>query len=199
MMLRKTARDRIALRPTSRSRRTLQVAAVTTGFALMATSVPAAIVATAPDVGQIAPPVSVVQGALQSDLQIFAFNERQCFPLPADLDTDRGHIPAGTQVSCHLLHMDPVQPPLVLAGKARFNALIIGVISDSADLDASDGPCKWQNTVYPPAGMEQRRGLEPTQPNDQYNIIQGGFGIQVRMDVQSGSASDQVRVITHCD
>jgi len=197
MMLRKTARDRIAPRPTSRSSRTWQVAAAIAGFAMMATSVPAAIVATAPAVDQIAPPASVVLGALESNLRIFAFNERQCFPLPIDLDTDQGHLTAGTKVSCHLLHMDPVQPPLVLTGKARFNAQILGVISDSADLDASDGACKWQNTVYPPAGTEPLRGLEPTQPNDQYNIILGGLGIQVRMDVQT--SSDQVRVITRCD
>ena len=197
MMLRKTARDRIALRPTSRSRRTLQVAAATAGFAMTATSVPAAIVATAPDVLLIAPPASVVQGALESNMRIFAFNERQCFPLPADLDTDQGLIHAGTKVSCHLLHTDPAQPPIVLTGKARFNALILGVVNDSADLDASDGPCKWQNTVYPAAGTEPFRGLEPAQPNDQYNIIQGGFGIQVRMDVPS--FLDQVRVITRCD
>jgi hypothetical protein len=164
-------------------------------LAVATTAASAAIVATAPAFTQIAPPAAVVLGALQSDVDLFAFNERQCFQLPVPLQTDNGVIPKGTLVSSHFLHGDPVNT-LLLDGRVLFNGPILGVISTTLLLDASDATCGAAGVVYP-TGTEINRGLEVGQP-DGYAIIAGGFGIVARMDIPPASFSDQIRVITRC-
>ncbi|HEX3482396.1 MAG TPA: hypothetical protein VHT91_45590 [Kofleriaceae bacterium] len=173
-----------------------KLAAATLGVALGATSAAAAIVATAPAFIQITPaPPSVVLGALQSDMVLFSFNERQCLPVPAGgLKTDGGVIPAGTLVSSHFLHGDPVTN-LLLSGQVLFNGPILGVISSSGGLDASDVPFGAPGTTYP-TGFGPR-GLEAGMA-DAYAIIAGGFGIAARMEVPPLSFLDQIRVITRC-
>lgn len=200
MKLCNTVREHGTLRPASRSKWISKAAAVTAGLAMTAASVSAAIVAVWPAVVGVPPPASVVLDQQESDTAIIAFNERQCFWLPAGgLDTDQRHLPGNLRVSCHLLHMDPASPPVLLSGRARFDSMILGVISDSDLLDASDDICKRlvpPVTTYPPLGTEPDRGLESTQP-DQYQISPNGFAIQVEMNARG--ASDQVRVITRCD
>lgn len=174
-----------------------KLAAAALGVALAATSAAAAIVATAPAFVQVVAPASVAPGALSSNVNLFAFNERQCFPVPAGgLATDGGVIPAGTRVSSHFLHGDAVTT-LLLDGQVLFNGPILGVISTSAGLDASDATCGLPATVYP-TGFGPR-GLEAGQA-DAYAIIAGGFGIAARMQVPPPPASflDQIRVITRC-
>jgi hypothetical protein len=178
-------------------------AATIIGIALGAMSAQAAIVDVAQDVFLIAAPADVRLNQLQSDVNIFAFNERQCFPLPAELLTDEDRIPAGTQVSCHLLHHDTVNANPLMTGKARFTAPIIGVISSSTLLDASDSTCSRSCAtspapciIYPAAGVEPDRGLEGPPAADRYRIILGGFGIEVRME--GLLFTDQVRVVTRC-
>jgi hypothetical protein len=46
---------------------------------------------------------------------------------------------------------------------------------------------------------EPFRGLEPGVQADQYQIIAGGFGIQVRLEVPVDGYSDQLRVLTCCE
>lgn len=192
------------IRRRSRSTRIVLGAATIIGIALGAMSAQAAIVAVAPDVLLIAAPADVSLNQLQSDVNIFAFNERQCSTLQADLVTDGDRvIPAGTQVSCHLLHHDTVNANPLMTGKARFNAPIIGVISSSPLLDASDSTCSRSCATapapcitYPALGVELDRGLEGAPADDGYRIILGGFGIEVRME--GLLKSDQVRVVTRC-
>jgi hypothetical protein len=177
-----------------------KLAAAGLGVALGATSAAAAIVATAPAFVQVTPaPPSVLPGALTSDVTLFAFNERQCFQVPAGgLPTDGGVIGAGTWVSCHFLHGDPVTN-LLLDGQVLFNGPILGVISSRAGLDATDpvGMCGVPGTAYP-TGLGPR-GLEAGQA-DAYAVIAGGFGIEARMEVPPppNSFVDQIRVITRC-
>jgi len=49
-------------------------------------------------------------------------------------------------------------------------------------------------------GAEPNRGLEPGIQADTYQIIAGGFGIQVRLEVPPppDSFSDEVRVLNCC-
>ena len=188
--------DRIIHRPGSGrapGRARWKLAAAGVGVALGATSATAAIVATVPAFVQLTPaPASVVLGALQSNANLFAFDERQCFTLPFNLPTDSGFVPAGTLMSSHFLHGDPVTT-LTLDGRVRFNGPILGVISSDAGLDFSDAPCGAPGTTYPTGTVF--RGLEAG-TLDAYAIIAGGFGIQERMDVPS--FFDQTRVITRC-
>jgi len=178
----------------SRPSRAIKLAVIGLGVAVGATSAVAAIVAVSGAI-VLGAPASVVLGATQSDVQIVGFNEKQCITLMKDMDTDHGTIPAGSEVSCHFFHSDPVNTSL-LAGKARFDSHIIDVISGSGNLDKSDPPCRRMGVAYPVAGTEGNRGLEGFQPNDRYQIIDAGFGIQMQMDVPS--FSDQLRVITCC-
>jgi hypothetical protein len=178
----------------SRPSRAIKLAVLGLGVAAGATSAVAAIVAVSGAI-VLGAPASVVLGATESNVRIVGFNEKQCITLKKDMDTDHGTIPAGSEVSCHFFHSDPVTAS-VLAGRARFDSHIIDVISGSGDLDASDPPCRRPGVMYPPAGTEANRGLEAFQATDNYQIIDAGFGIQMQMDVPS--FSDQLRVITCC-
>ena len=175
-----------------------KLAAATLGVALVATSAAAAIVGTTPAFVQVLPaPASVVPGGIQSDLNLISFNERQCFQVPGGgLATDGGVIAPGTWVSCHFLHGDPVTN-LLLSGQVLFNGPVLGVISTSAGLDATDpvAMCGVPGTTYP-TGLAGR-GLEAGQA-DAYAIAAGGFGINARMEVPLNSFVDQIRVITRC-
>jgi hypothetical protein len=173
-----------------------KLAAATLGVAVAATSAAAAIVGTAPVFVQVLPaPVSVAPGGLLSDLNLFSFNERQCFPVPGGgVATDSGVIPAGTLVSSHFLHGQPVTN-LLLSGQVLFNGPILGVISTSAGLDATDAAFGAPGTIYPTG--QAFRGLEAGQA-DAYAIVAGGFGINARMEVPPASFLDQIRVITRC-
>jgi hypothetical protein len=168
-----------------------RAAAATLGLALTATSAAAAITNVGGDVVQIVPaPASVVLGAIQSDLNIFAFNE-VCVQLAADLPVDEGFIAAGTSVRGHFFHEDAVTASN-LTGGAQFANPILGVISTTAGLDLSD-PILGRPTVTYPTGLEADRGLEG---GDSYAIVGGGLGISVTF--QTNAHSDQIRVITTC-
>ena len=177
----------------SKPRNRWRIAAAAVGLTLGATSATAAIIAVVPSVVLFVP-LNVSLNQTQSNTQIAAFDEKQCIVLAADLQTDQGVIPKNTRISSHFLHTDPVSVSL-LSGRAQFDSDIIGVISTSAKLDASDVPCGRAGVIYPVPGTELNRGLEAFQPNDQYTIISSRV-IQIQTDVPS--FSDQVRVITCC-
>lgn len=179
------------------ARRLLLVAAATAFAVAAAPRAEAAITGVVPDV-VLFTPTDVSLHQTESDTDIIAFDERQCFSLVDDLVTDTNVIPAEpwNVVSSHLLLLDPETGGFVLDGKASFDGQIIGVISSSSGLDDSDAECGLSTVTYPAPGTEANRGLEGFQANDRYRIIQGGRGIQVQMDVPS--FSDQIRVITCC-
>jgi hypothetical protein len=187
---------RITRRTASPARAPWKLAAATVGLALAATSAGAAIVAVLPDI-VVFVPNDVRLNQTESDIRMIAFNERPCFSLNFDLVTDDGIIPKNTRMSSHFVHGDP-DNTLLLNGRVRFDNTIIGVISTSTGLDASDGPCGRPGVVYPVAGAEPNRGLEPTTQADQYTIIAGGTGLEVDMEVPPASFSDQIRVLTRC-
>lgn len=173
-----------------------KLAAATLGVALAATSAGATIFGTTPAFVQILPaPASVAADGIESDLNLFAFNERQCFQAPAGgIQTDGGLIAAGTWVSCHFLHGDPVTT-LLLSGQVLFSGPVLGVISSRAGLDATDpvGMCGVAGTTYP-TGL----GLRGLEAGDAYTVVAGGFGINATMQVPATGAVDQLRVITRC-
>lgn len=156
----------------------------------------ATITAVLPDVVKLAaPPASVLPNQLESDTDIFAFDEKQCVTAGVAVQTDQGVIPAGTPFSCHFFHADPatVPPGVLLTGRAMFDTEIMAVISASADLDATDGICG-DGTTYPAAGAAPTRGFEPAQA-DAYQLL-NPFALRVRMEVPS--RMDQMRVLTCC-
>jgi hypothetical protein len=185
------------LQHSTRPARSRKLAIITIGLAVGATTATAAIVSTGLD-AVLFPPTDVRLDQTESDVEIRAINERQqCFSLGKDLEVDHGVIPKGTKMKCHLLHADP-DTTLLLDGRVRFDTQILGVISTSTALDATDAMCFRNGMVYPMANAEPNRGLEPGIQADTYQIIAGGFGIQVRFEVPLDSFSDQVRVLNCC-
>lgn len=174
-----------------------RIAAATGGVALAAGTAAAAIVAVAPAVVRFTP-ASVVLNATQSDVRLIAFNERQCVALPFIVHTDQGDLFPGTVVSSHFVHGDPFTS-LLLTGRVRFDAPILGVISDSSELDRTDPVLGRPGVSYPTAGAEPNRGLEAGQA-DSYTIAPGGLALEVTMEVPAPpqSFSDQIRVLTAC-
>jgi hypothetical protein len=175
-----------------------RVAATVAALGIGASSSLATIVAVGGDVLLVAPPASVDLDQTESDVDIIGFNERQCFSLNNNLQTDQGVIPAGTKVSCHFFHMDPVnEPSAVLSGSARFNADVLGFISSEPSLDASDKVCRHKKQPdypsVPTPGAEPDRGLEPGP--DGYQVINGK---RVKIQMVVPEFSDQLRVITRC-
>jgi hypothetical protein len=177
---------------TRSSHKVRNVLAASVALAAGATVARAAIVAVFGDAVQFTPG-SVVLNATQSNANFAAFDELQCFQLAADLAVDEGIIPAHTWVSCELNHADPATAA-GYQGRVRYDNRILGVISTSAGLDASDAACM-DGVVYPAPGAEPDRGLDAGQL-DAYQIVAGGFGIALRFEVPS--FTDQVRVIIEC-
>jgi hypothetical protein len=187
----------LSSRPRARWRLAAGVLAVAAG----ATSATAAIVAVVPDVVQFVP-MNVRLNQTESDVRLIAFNEQgnagQCVRFNHEIHTDQGVIPPNTPLKSHFVHGDPVTA-LLLTGGVRFDSRIIGVISTSAGLDATDAALGRPGVIYPVPGAELNRGLEPPPQADDYQIVLGGFGLRVTMDVPVDSFSDQIRVLTCCD
>jgi len=108
-------------------------------------------------------PATVAANGLQA-LDLVAFNEKQGVLLNSDLTVylgsiaaGTGAIPAGTQVSSHMVLFDPagVIPRSVL-GSVTFDAPILGVIFTRTRLDATDTLLGAAGTSY---GSPLLRGL----------------------------------------
>ncbi len=152
----------------------------------------AVILATAGDVVVFLPP-DVRLNQTESDTDIMAFQERPCFQLPADLDTDQGTVNQGTWVKSYFLHADPVTTA-TLQGRIRFSDPIIGVISTTQGLYDS-AICQRPGVVYPVDPDEAFWGLDAQTPLDDYNLLAPNE-LAVRMDIPSWT--DNIRVLTSC-
>lgn len=163
------------------------------------------IIATTGDLVEIEAAASVDLHVLESSDFVRAFNERQVFTLDSNLfaditqpgeyddeaDLTSGFVPAGTRVSSHFLHFDPVGSAQALYdGSITFDDEILAVIVTSAALDGSDGAAGLETTVYPSGGL---RGLEDIREFLWWEA--GGSTLFIRG--RAMPAVDQVRVITH--
>jgi hypothetical protein len=170
--------------------------------AVGASTAVAAITSTSGAVVKIPPPASVVDGALESDTEIRAFDEQQCVTLASDLQLDvtpgggPGVVPAGTSVSSQFLHFDPTGGSLVtLSGSITTDAPVLGVITSAANLNASDS-LGAPGTTYP---SNAQRGLEPPGPapadGDSAAISASNT---VTVSLKDQFHFDQIRVISEC-
>ena len=181
---------------------TVVMAAVLSGV------VHASIVSTSGEILKIAPPSSVLLGALESNTTMLAFDEQQCVTLTAPLKVNislpglyddtvartPASIPAGTKVSSHFVQADRESGPakIVLEGTLTTDATILGLITANGSLSASDflgAP----GTVYP-TGLAGR--AIQFAGGDWVNLDPGLSSVTVH-SVNSQHA-DQVRVITKC-
>jgi hypothetical protein len=203
-MVRKSARA---------ARGLVATAVVLAGVAAGVRGANATIVGTTGQIVKISPPASVMPDTLESDTQAFAFDEQQGLLLSSGLTVDittpgtyhvpnggvpltPGTIPAGTLVSSHFVHADPVGNPDPVTGTKLYNGTItfdgtiIGIIVYDATLDSSDGVVGAPGTVYPSTPpADNSRGLEQNDIvfyNDMHTI-----GLHLALH-----RLDQVRIIT---
>lgn|GEM_PF-712286 len=179
-----------------------------TAMALMlaiasASTVRAAITATFAAATQIAPPPSVVTGALESNTTIFTFDEQQNVAVPGTIPVDitapglvnnaasltPGAIPTGTIVDVHLIHFDQLgSGQTTLSGTVQFDGDIIGVQVLSSTLDTAD--VLGTAGAYPTG--DAFRGLEW---NGEFVSVLPSLR-EIRVNLITSNAIDQVRVFT---
>lgn len=171
----------------------------------------AEIVSTSGAVVEITPPPSVRPDQLESDTQIFAFEEQQSVTLASAVSVDitqpgtyddssdltPGTIPAGTTVSSHFLHADAPGPCVdpTLEGTVVFDADIIGIIVTPSNLNSSDH-LGAPGTEYP---TWDRRAMELDTQDDFIieQIDRRTVVIHVQIDAPNTCREfDQVRIIT---
>lgn len=112
----------------------------------------------------IAPPASVVPGALEDASNIQLFQEQGDYTLPVAIGVDvsaaglyfpgsglsPGVIPAGTRVASYMLHADPPGTTLTqYTGSWTAPRPILGIILSDSLLDASDALLGNGGTAYP--------------------------------------------------
>ena len=117
---------------------------------------------------------------------LYGFSESQNILLSSTLLMDIGAaIAAGTQVASHCVFFDPLDPT-TMQGTVDFDSDVLGIITSSGLLLASDGLANTGVNYLNPA----LRGLEP---GDAVTI---SGTRQIMVSVSAGSPGDYVRVIT---
>ena len=182
-------------------------------IALLATSSRGEITSTTSAVTNIPPPPSVMPGALESNTEVYAFDELQNLTLASDLAVDTsaagtydcwldltpGVIAAGTSISSHLLHADRAGScgRTTLEGSVTFGSDIIGVIVLGSGLNKTDAALGAIDTDYPSGWASFCRGAELF-CNQDYLVLEPDLRtLQVHFSVWS--AVDQIRVLTYTD
>ena len=164
------------------------------------------------------------QGDLESNTYLSAFDELQNVVLPSDLtvgfmppvdppgtlpDDPVGFIAAGTSVSSHLIHFDPVgnwfdkDTKVTLTGWVTFDAPILGVIGGVNQLDNTDSNTSGHPAANIPLGLpnvhygwDGVRGIEIGDYADTIQILASDLHtIYVDFTV-ADYGIDQIRVIT---
>jgi hypothetical protein len=132
------------------------------------------------------PPDSVGNDNFQSP-DLFGFDEVQNIVLSAPLTIDVGAspLPSGTTVASHYIFFDP-GPTLNVVGTVNFDSNVLGVITNTTDLAASDFLAASGVSYLSPA----QRGLEA---GDSVTI---SGPRQILVDVTASSPGDYVRVLT---
>jgi hypothetical protein len=177
-----------------------------------ASALAAEITGTIDSLTEIAPPASLLQGALEDTSTAIVFREQREFLLTSDLSVDAinpgaevnasgvggtvGTIPAGTLVDSFLVHYDPVGEPTDLNVTVAWSLIfrdidnILGLIYSDSRLDSSDylGAA---GTTYP-TGISFRGTTGNLEGNDsllwsQFFVVSGLQSVTVEVD--------QIRVI----
>lgn len=183
-----------------------RVAFATALAAWAATTSHAAITATFPAATLIAPPASTLPGALQSNTQVFVFDEQQGVLLPGSVPVDitaigtynnaasltPGVLATGTLVDVHLLHFDQLGPGTTsLTGTVSFDGNIVGIQLLSPTLDTADG--LGTAGAYPTGNPQ--RGVEFN--GESITVL--ATNRDIRFTLVTSNVIDQVRVFTRPD
>lgn len=166
------------------------------------------------------PPASVLQGALQSDTEVRLFVEKGnvslatptnvdisapgTYHFAADAPYSPATIPAGTIVNSFFLHFDRFTNTgfTRVTGSITVDCPIIGIMTLTPQLDASDAALGRVGTAYPTFG-EPKRGLEF---EEEVTLSADRKTLTVSLEIQepvgpggpADNTLDQIRVITSC-
>jgi hypothetical protein len=169
-------------------------------------------VSVAGNVEPIAPPASVVLGALESNSFVRLFTERTAVLLNQNVSVDitqpgivgntteltPGIIAANQLVDSYLLHADPVSfgsPSVTYQGSVTFDRPILGLLVQASRLTPTDGVLGSLSTIYTPT---VNRGFEwPSSAPGVGDMVQLLPDFRtITFVLKSTSQYDQIRVIT---
>jgi hypothetical protein len=159
---------------------------------------------------QIAPPPSVLQGALESKTDMYLFPEQSLIlaaALPVDIagpglynisnPSAPGAIPAGTHIQSYFLHKDPLGTTFTF-NIGTFNVpspqKIVGLLVTDASLDATDVLLGNPTTAYP-TGLAFR-SPELTFPITPDSIVWTANSITLVFVSSTAEVVDQLRILT---
>lgn len=162
------------------------------GLALiLGSAAQAAVVGVTGQMVQIAAPANVTNASPGSNANILLFDEVQNLILGTALTTSSGIIAAGTRISSHMVFLnrdDAIRAGLTRAGTASFDGAILGLITTTAGLAATDAVLGAVGTTY---DAFRNRGLEA---GDIAATTFVGDTLTTRLRV--GQPGDWMRVIT---
>lgn len=123
------------------------------------------------------------------DPNLYGFNEDQNILLDSDLNINIGGsvIAAGTEVASHYIFFDP-DDKTSLEGWIEFDSEVLGIITSTADLAASDFLLNNDVTYLNPSN----RGLES---NDSV-WIDGSNANQINLNWTASTPGDYIRILT---
>lgn len=146
------------------------------------------------DISLIPPPTDVTLDALESDTEMWVFNEVQGLVLASDLSVDFGGtggvISAGTKINSHFVHKDTLGGTVTLSGTATFDEIILGIIASPSGLNTSDSILGLAGTSYP-FGLD-KRGTQIGEVGDSITFTVD----TLTLTSVTSSRPDQLRVIT---
>jgi hypothetical protein len=152
------------------------------------------------------PPADVSPDVLASDTQAFVFVEQACVTLttglavdvinPAgtysDVLTQRGVIPAGTQVDSYYVHFDQVQTSSgTVSGTLTFDRPVLGLIYRTPTLNSTDATMGAPGTQYPEGPDTLARGYD----GPSYVSVSVD-GRTVTFSAQVSAYQEELRIIT---
>jgi hypothetical protein len=169
----------------------------------------ASIISISGAVAIVAAPLSVEEGALESDLHVFTFAEQRNHLLTSDLRVnftapglydDRSDLPfpvptlaAGTRVDSYFLHADPATRGVSYVGSITFDTDVLAVLLGGMLLDESDAFLGSPGTSYPADPFTSARGLALS---GQDTIALSSDRRTLSVMYTTRQAIDQVRVVT---
>lgn len=117
---------------------------------------------------------------------LYAFNEDQNIAVGSEIEVDIGsNVPAGATVASHYVFFDPASVT-TLTGLVTFDAPIVGILTSTAFLNATDFLANTAVTYQSP-GL---RGLEAI---DQVSLVDA---FTIAISWRAGSPGDYIRVLT---
>ena len=184
-------------------------------WALIAGPAHARILGTGGAAVVIAPPAISAPNVLQSNTQIYVWEEKQDYvtttSIPYNIDgtpgtynavssvmTTGGTLFAGTFVDSHMIHFDQLGPgTTTLTGFVEFEDPITAVMVLCDELDSGDGDIGWSSTAYADcASTGSFRPVDWVTTGDNEAIVISGDRLRISFTLRTSNVFDQIRVVT---